>query len=149
MTKQRTILRSHAAFLLAASSSALVMDILGIFFNLGPERHILALAPHAGIGFVEAHGLAFLIGILMCRAQAVRPWHLTGAAVGALLGTANLVFWPIFIATGWLWGGYLTTSLHWLFFGLQAAAAFAAKPGRSTAQLLTSTRHGNEQGAWI
>lgn len=40
-----------------------------------------------------------------------------------LLGTANLVFWPIFLAAQILPVGYITTWLHWLFAGLQLFAA--------------------------
>ena len=84
---------------------------------------ILAAAPHAAIGFVEAHGLAFIIGIRLWPAAPDRAWHLTAAAVHALLGTSNLVFWQIFIAADMLAGGYLTTGLHGMFFALQLLAA--------------------------
>jgi hypothetical protein len=64
--------------------------------------------------------------MLLWRAEPLRSWHLTAAAVHALLGTANLVFWQIFIAADMLAGGYITTSLHWLFVALQLCAAVAA-----------------------
>jgi hypothetical protein len=49
-----------------------------------------------------------------------------------LLGTANLVFWQIFITDDILAAGYSTTSLHWLFAVLQllAATAPAREAGR-------------------
>jgi hypothetical protein len=84
---------------------------------------VIGGARHLGIGFIEAHGLALIIGILLWRAEPSRSWHLTGAAVHVLLGTANLVFWQIFIAADALLGGYVTTSLHWLFAGLQLFSA--------------------------
>ena len=56
----------------------------------------------------------------------MRSWHLTAAAVHLLLGTANLVFWDIFVAGDALIAGYVTTSLHWLFVGLQLFAATTA-----------------------
>jgi hypothetical protein len=120
---RQIILRANAGYLLAASASAFVMDIAGIFFSRGPEAKLLALAPHTGIGFVEAHGLAFIIGVLLWRARPERVWHSTAGAVEFLLGTANLVFWDLFAAANFLWGGYLTTSLHWVFVLLQLAAA--------------------------
>jgi hypothetical protein len=49
------------------------------------------------MGLVEANGLA-VIGVLLWRAQPLRSWHLTGAAVHVLLGASNLVFWQIFVA---------------------------------------------------
>jgi hypothetical protein len=48
-------------------------------------------------------------------------------AVHVLLRTANLVFWQIFVASGLLWNGYLTTSLHILFAILQLTAAGTAR----------------------
>ena len=50
-------------------------------------------APHAAIGFVEAHGLAFILAVLLCQAPPIRYAHLTASAVMALLGVSNLVFW--------------------------------------------------------
>jgi len=59
---------------------------------VGPAGRIVGSGPHAGIGFIEAQGLAFILSVLLWRAAPVRSWHGTGAAVEALLGTANLVF---------------------------------------------------------
>lgn len=123
-TNARTILlRANAIFLLLASSWGMWADLSGAFLGIGPQRPILAVAPHAAIGFVEAHGLAFIFGVLLWRAEAVRAWHITAAAVHVLLGTSNLVFWQIFIATDMLAGGYLTTGLHWSFVTLHLLAA--------------------------
>ena len=55
----------------------------------------------------------------------LRSWHLTAVAVHVLLGTANLVFWQIFVAIDFLAMGYITTGLHWLFVVLQLIAAVA------------------------
>jgi hypothetical protein len=52
----------------------------------------------------------------------LRSWHFTAAAIHVLLGTCNLVFWQIFPAANMLAGGYITTSLHWIFVVLQLAA---------------------------
>ncbi len=106
-------------------------DLAGAFYAIGPQKPILAAAPHAAIGFVEAHGLAFIIGIRLWFAAPDRAWHLTAAAVRALLGTSNLVFWQIFIATDMLAGGYLTTGLHGMFFALQLLAASRSEPRRT------------------
>ena len=127
-TRVRTaILRANAIYLFVASVGGLRSDVLGFFFASGTESQIAADAPHAGIGFMEAHGLAFILSILLWRASPLRSWHLTGAAIHTLLGTANLLFWQIFVAFDLLWLGYLTTSLHWLFVVLQLFAAVSAK----------------------
>ena len=85
-------------FLLVAAAGGFVSDVLGIFYAQGPVASVIASAPHAGIGLIEAHGLAFIIGMLLWRAEPVRAWHLTAAAVHILLGSANLVFWQVFVA---------------------------------------------------
>ena len=119
---RQAILRANAIFLLIASTWGMSADIAGAFFAIGPQRAIIGAAPHAAIGFVEAHGLAFIIGMLLWRAAPIRSWHLTAATVHVLLGTSNIVFWQIFIAANALWGGYLTTSLHFLFVLLHLGA---------------------------
>jgi hypothetical protein len=121
------ILRADALFLIFASIGGAMTDIAGSFFGSGPEVAILSDAPGAGIGFLEAHGLALILGILFWRATPARDWHLTAAAVHALLGSANLAFWQFFVVTDQLAVGYITTALHGLFVILQLWAAFAVK----------------------
>ena len=55
---KRLLLRANAIFLLAASTGGFLSDVRGIFFGLGPVGRVVAQAPDAGIGFIEAHGLA-------------------------------------------------------------------------------------------
>lgn len=132
--KSRTlILRVNAIFLVAASTGGLFMDVSGIFFGRGPQSGILSAAPHAGIGFIEAHGLALILGVLLWRAVPVRRWHLTAVAIHILLGTANLVFWSVFVVSDMLAVGYGTTALHWTFVVLQALAAAAERSGQPDA----------------
>ena len=123
---RHAILRADAVFLLVAAAGGFLTDLTGAFLGIGPQAKVFANAPYSAIGFVEAHGLAFIIGVLLWRAEPVRFWHLTAAAVHILLGTANIVFWQIFIATEMLAGGYVTTSLHVGFAALQLLAANAA-----------------------
>ena len=125
---RRAILRANALFLLLAGASGFANDVRGAFFGSGPVASVIAAAPHAAIGFIEAHGLAVIIGLLLWRAEPTRAWHLTAAAVHVLLGTANLVFWPIFTAADMLLVGYVTTLLHGLFAGLQLLAAASLSP---------------------
>jgi hypothetical protein len=44
-------------------------------------------------------------------------------AMEVLLGTANLVFWEMFVASDALLVGYVTTALHWTFVLTQFIAA--------------------------
>lgn len=126
-TMRQRILRVNALFLLAASLGGLLTDIMGVFFARGPESQMLSLLPVAAAGFLEAHGLALIIGVLLWRAAPLRSWHLTAVAVHVLLGTVNLVLWQVFIVMDMLALGYITTSLHWLFVALQFFAAFSAE----------------------
>jgi hypothetical protein len=123
LTARHAILRANALFLLVASAGGMVTDIGGSFFARGPEAVLLGDTPGAGIGFIEAHGLAFIIGVLLWRAEPSRAWHLTAAAVHVLLGTANLLFWQFFVLADVLAVGYATTALHWTFVLLQLMAA--------------------------
>jgi hypothetical protein len=122
---RKALLVADATFLLVASTGGMIADLAGAFAGIGPQRNVLGPAPYAAIGFVEAHGLAFILGVLLWRAEPVRSWHFAAGAVHVLLGTSNLLFWQIFIATDMLAMGWVTTVLHWLFVALQLTAAAA------------------------
>jgi hypothetical protein len=124
---RQLILRATAIYLGTASVLGfLLLDVRGIYFDAGPLSRVLNDVPHAAIGMVEAHGLAFILAVTFWRAPAVRFWHLAAMAATALLGTANLVFWQLFVDTDALAVGYLATSLHWIFAAAQLPAAVTA-----------------------
>lgn len=128
MTSRKTLLRANALYLLVAAAGGMCTDLAGAFLGYGPFAKVLSAAPDAAIGFVEAHGLALIIGWLLWRAEPVREWHLTAAAVHALFGISNLTFWQLFVATDMLAMGYVTTALHGLFFVLQLATSAVSEP---------------------
>lgn len=123
---RKLLIGFNAGFLILASAGGLATDIAGSFFDRGAEAKLLADAPGAGIGFIEAHGLALIIGVTMWRMAYSRKWHAFLAAVHALLGTANLLFWQFFIAADVLIVGYATTAAHWLFVVAHLAALAGA-----------------------
>ncbi len=82
-TRQR-ILRANALYLMIAAFGGLLTDIAGAFFAAGPESQILAIQPVAAFGYLEAHGLALIIGVLFWRAAPLRSWHLGAVAVHVL-----------------------------------------------------------------
>jgi hypothetical protein len=126
-TKMRQfVLKANALYLGVASVSAFIFDVVGIFLGVGPQSRILVSAPYAGIGFLEAHGLALILSVLLWRNAPSRMWHLTALAIEVLLGTANIVLWEIFIAAEALVVGYVTTALHWIFAMLQLLAAVSS-----------------------
>src|SRR5262245_12529512 len=122
-TVRQLILRANALYIGVAGFAGVIFDIRGVLYGLGPQGRALADAPYAGIGFVEAHGLAVILAVVLWRARPERAAHLTALAVVALLGTANLAFWQAFIAMDALTMGYVTTALHWTFVALNLGAA--------------------------
>ena len=109
------LIRFNAGFLILASAGGLATDIAGSFFGRGAEAVLLGDAPGTGIGFIEAHGLALIIGVTLWRIAYSRNWHAFLVAVHMVLGTANLLFWQFFIAADVLVVGYVTTAAHFLF----------------------------------
>ncbi len=126
ISTRRFILRFDAAFLCIAAIAGLLGDIAGIWFNRGPMAVIVGAAPNAGIGLVEAHGLAFIVGLLMWRAASELRWHLAAAYVHLVLGSANLLFWNVFVVSDALAIGYVTTAAHGLLVLCQLTAAISA-----------------------
>src|SRR5262245_19298897 len=122
---RRLIPRAHAFFIGTAGLVGMVFDFRGAFFGLGPQGQVLAKVPDAAIGFVEAHGLAFILAVILWRAQPSRSLSFVGLAIGLLLGTCNLIFWQLFVTTNALAMGYVTTILHWLFAVLHLVRAAA------------------------
>lgn len=127
-TLRRFLLRADGAWLAVIAAPMMLSDLAGALAGWGPLATILEAAPDSAIGFVEAHGLALILGVVMLLAQPSRGVHGIGAAVHLLLGSANLVFWQLFISTGQLTMGYVTTSFHWLFAVMQLGAALACSP---------------------
>ena len=120
------ILRANALFIGIAGCAGLIFDIRGVLYGLGPQGRVLESAPYAGISFVEAHGLAVILAVLLWRAVPSRAWHVTAMAIEILLGTSNIAFWQMFVATDALAVGYVTTGVHWLFVAAQLTSAVAA-----------------------
>ncbi|PJZ57538.1 hypothetical protein [Leptospira barantonii] len=124
VSTRRLILRTNGIVLMIASTVGFfVLDILGIYYGFGPEGRILKGQEFLGIGFFEAHGLAFILGFHLFRAKPERIWHLTAMAAHMTMGTANLLFWKSFIVSGSIPMGYGTTGMHWFFVLLQLIAA--------------------------
>ncbi|MDM0002640.1 hypothetical protein QTI24_28845 [Variovorax sp. J22P240] len=119
---RRHVLRADAIFLGVASVSGLLADLIGVTVGLGPQGAFLSATPSAAVGFIEAHGLALILGMLFWHAAPARSWHLAAAAVHLLLGAVNLAFWRFFIVADMLAVGYVTTLLHILFVLLQSYA---------------------------
>ncbi|AAN47879.2 hypothetical protein GS518_14640 [Leptospira interrogans] len=110
--------------MVASLGGFISMDVLGIFFGIGPAASLLKGQEFIGIGGFEAHGLAFILGVLLFKAEAKRSWHITAVAIHSLLGIANILMWGIFISVNSLQMGYITTAMHCIFVLLQLVAVF-------------------------
>jgi hypothetical protein len=101
-----------------------MFDLSGHFLNKGP----LAGSLHGNLdtlAFLEAHGLAVIVGILLIvhRRAVDARWHWVAAATHTLLGGANLMFWPIFAHYDLVPMGIVATAMHIFFAVTQLAAA--------------------------
>jgi hypothetical protein len=128
-TLRTVILRANAFYIALAGAAGLVFDIRGVLTGLGPQGRVLAEAPHAAIGFVEAHGLAVILAVLLWRLGSTRPSHVAALCLDALLGTSNLAFWSLFVATDALLVGYVSTTLHVTFAVLQGVVLLTTRSG--------------------
>lgn len=126
----RIALTLDGVFLLGVGLLQVALEVLGHFFGRGPYAAQFEHSPYT-IGFFEAHGLAALIGILLLRARG-RPdrrfWHLFAAGVHLLLGGANLLFWPSFVAFNFVAQGVVATAIHGILVAIQLACFAASRP---------------------
>jgi hypothetical protein len=120
-TARSILMRTNGAFLALVGGTQVIFELLSHFFGVGPWGRIFA-GSHYTIGFLEAHGLAFLIGLLLIFVAATdtkRFWHIFAACVHLLLGGANLLFWSSFVYWGLVPMGAIATAFHGLFLVAQ------------------------------
>lgn len=129
---RRRLLLANGIFLVVVGGVQVVFELAAYFAGAGPYGDVFEQSPYA-IGWVEAHGLAFGIGVLLLTVAARdgrRFWHAFAAGVHTLLGTANLVFWDSFVVFGMVPIGIAATAVH---YGLVAAHSGAWAVSRDTA----------------
>ena len=81
----------------------------------------------AGVGFVDAHELALIAGLLLWCPAPRRCWHLAAAAVHLLFAAATLAHWDVIVSGGMVSSALVTTALHLAFAGLEGLAARATE----------------------
>lgn len=125
---QRLLLVNGIA-LSAIALVAFLSDLAGAFLNIGGFASVL-YRNDAAIGMTEAHGLALIGAVLLVanRKASGSRFNFAAAAMHLLLGSANLMFWPIYAEHGLLVMGYLTTAMHIVFFVAELGAALWRKP---------------------
>jgi hypothetical protein len=126
----RVLLALDGGFLVAAGGIQMVLELLGGLVGRGPYARHMYGAP-LGIGMFEAHGLALILGLWLILARRERPvvrTHLFAAAVHALLGGANLLWWSSFVTLGTTAAGVVATVVHGLLLVANLVAAARRAP---------------------
>jgi hypothetical protein len=93
----------------AASILAFLLEAIGV--------------PVAGVGFVDAHELALIPGVLLWTATPRPSWQMAAAALHALFAATNLAHWEFFVSADLVAMGSVTTAAHVLFVVLGALAS--------------------------
>jgi len=122
---RRGVVLADGLFLLVAGALGAAADVAGTFWGLGPTAALFIQLPAAGIGFLEAHGLAVIIGVMLLTTwrRPAQKQHVAAVCVHLLLGVSNLVFWDLaFVQFGLVLTGWVTTTLHFTFVALQLLA---------------------------
>ncbi len=128
---RQRIMIIDGGFLALAGAAQVTLEVLAHFLGVGPYAGLFAGSPYA-IGWVEAHGLAAIIGVLLVVVGARdrrRFWHTFALTVHLLLGAANLVFWQSFVDFATVPLGELGTTAHLLFATAQAWSLIVSRPG--------------------
>ena len=121
---RRLLLTADGAFLAVVGAVQILFELVGYYRGAGPFGELFDHSPFI-IGWVEAHGLALLIGVLLlavARTDLSMFWHVFAAAVHVLLGGANIVFFDSFTTFGLVPMGVAATVVHALFVVLHAVA---------------------------
>jgi hypothetical protein len=85
-------MRANGTFLALVGGTQVIFELLSHFFGVGPWARIFA-ASHYTIGFLEAHGLAFLIGTPL-------------VGFGPLLANVLGLIGAMMMGVGYIWLGY-------------------------------------------
>jgi len=118
---RKTVLLLNGLFLTGMGGAFALFDLWGYYLGGGPLGHIMHNLLYT-IGFFEAHALACILGLLLLRARRVDPapvWHLVGATIHLLLGSANLLFWPLAVQWQAERPEMVVTTIHGLFMVAQ------------------------------
>ena len=121
LAHSQKVLIVHGCFLMMLGCVVFLHALVGYQYSLG-RFQFLSSNPIAAVGFLEAYGLAALIGLSLIfgsRAIPVRPWHLLGALTHLFLFGINVSFWDLYEPLGLSTVGWVATSAHVAIFLLQ------------------------------
>ena len=115
------ILRFHGIFLICLGGIAFANSLLGFQFSIGPFS-FLSQNELAAVGFIEAYGLACILGFFLFLAGAKSyhfAWHLVAALIHLFLLAVNISFWHLYEPLGLQLPGILATGIHFLLVVLE------------------------------
>ena len=134
---RKILLLINAGFLVLMGGIVTVLDYAGYrtgFGPLGPLLHDNA----AAVGMQEAHGFAFLFGLVLF-VYAVRDmqpsWHLFCAGIHILLGGSNIVYWSGAVEYGIVRPEIVVTTIHGLLVMLHLIFFFLANNVQGSARI--------------
>jgi hypothetical protein len=113
---RRILLLINGGALAMVGVAQVILELLSYYAGVGIYGPLFHNSPYV-VGWVEAHGLAALIGILFLAVAASDRgprWHLVALCVHLLLATANILFWSGFRAFGMVGAGIVATTSHLL-----------------------------------
>ncbi len=128
--RRRLLLLIDSSFLIVAGTAQVAFELLSHYVGAGPYGSIFLDSPHI-LGWVEAHGLAVVIGVLILAVgawEASRLWQVVAIAVHLLLATANIVFWASFSAFELVGMGLVATVAHFLFIAAHVISMAGRQP---------------------
>jgi len=126
---RRVLMTTDGLFLALIGGVQVAFELMSYYAGAGPHGTIFDQSPYT-IGWVENHGLAFLIGMLFLVVAARDGrlfWHGMGLAVHVLLAVANVAFWSSFVTFDVVPMGIAATVAHIIFI---AAHSISLSPSR-------------------
>ena len=147
-TWSQRLLRVDGTFLIIAGLVQLLSEAVSHYAGKGLHDDTFADSPYT-IGFVEAHGLAAMTGILLLWAatqQRRRFFHGFAVATHVFLAAANVIFWDSFVDFNFVAAGILATTAHMTFIACQAACV--ASLGRESVSNLLAEPNYDVMLAW-
>lgn len=122
----KKILKLHGFLLTVLGGIACLNSIVGFFFAKGPFL-FLGTNEVAAVGFIEAYGLACLLGLSLFIAATKSyhySWHSIAAVVHLFLFVVNIGFWHLYEPLKLQPAGLIATALHLCLFGLETGCFF-------------------------
>lgn len=122
----KKILKFHGFLLVGFGGVACLNSIVGSRFTKGPFL-FLGTNEVAAVGFIEAYGLACLLGISLILAATKSyhsSWHLIPTVIHLFLFIVNIRFWHLYEPLNLQPAGLIATALHFCLIILEASCFF-------------------------